>query len=49
VRDRAGLRAALLGGGANQAAPLQLPQRLATVAVPAGDIEQYSRLLEVAL
>ncbi|MGH7685811.1 MAG: IS21 family transposase [Candidatus Dormibacteria bacterium] len=44
----AGVRTALLGGGADRAAPLQLPQRLAMVDVPAGDIDQYSRLLEAA-
>ena len=44
----AGVRAALLGDGADRATPLQLPHQLAAVAVPAGNIGQYSRLLEVA-
>lgn len=41
----AGVRAALDGTLATAGAGLRLPARLADVAVPAGDVDQYSRLL----
>lgn len=43
----AGVRAALEGTMATPVTRLRLPARLADVAVPAGDVDQYSRLLGV--
>ena len=41
----AGVRAALEGASVTISAPIPLPPALAGVAVPAGDVDQYSRLL----
>ena len=44
-----GVKAALHGGSATAAtAPPSLPEQLLSISVPAGDVGQYSRLLEVA-
>lgn len=43
--DAAGVRAALDGTIVSTGSTIELPPRLAAVAVPAGDVDQYSRLL----